>query len=81
MVKTEKRRRKRRRKVKKEVLAGENRKEEEEEEDEAAFECKKSPKKIIYSYWPKLASQPEFVEIDRNGRNSPEWVGIFSEVE
>ena len=77
MVKTEKRRRK----VKKKVPDGENRKEEEEEEDEAAFECKKSPKKIIYSYWPKLASQPEFIEIDRNGQNSLELVGIFSKVE
>ena len=44
------------------------------EEDEAAFECKKSPKKIIYSYRPKLASRPEFVEIDRNGLEFfPRW--------
>ena len=51
------------------------------EEDEAAFKCKKSPKKIIYSYQPKLASRPEFTKIDRNGQNSSEWAESFSEVE
>ena len=60
MVKTEKKE-----KEKKEP-GGENRKEEEgaEKKMKQRLSVRNLQKKIIYSYRPKLASRPEFVEID-----------------